>query len=222
MSRSAEQMWWLLPSVRKRKNPSESRLFGLLDAVGTVLDELRAAILMAGLRRYALVGSPDDPYYSQPERSDDLDGHALDRGVRRLDGESDAALQERIATLPYRNRFLGTKEGMRYLIEELHNLHCDQIVEYYADDQAWIVLSEVDQEAEMETNLSHVFLSTELEMFGDYRGTRIYAKADLTLAFHFWISISNPKGLDYDADVVREVINAAKPAHTRAIVHFQG
>lgn len=222
MSRSAQQMWWLLPSVRKRKSPSESRLFGLLESVGTVLDELRIAILTARLRRYALVGNSDDPYYSQSERSDDLDGHALDRGLRRLAGGSDAALLERIATLPYLNRFMGTKEGMRYLIEDLHKLQCDQIVEYYADDQAWIVLTEVDQEAEVETNLSHVFLSTEVEMFGAYRGTRIYSKADLTQAFHFWISISNPNGWDYDADVVREAINAAKPAHTRAIVHFQG
>lgn len=222
MSRSAEKMWWLLPAVRKRKATSESRLNGLLEAVGVVLDELRTAILTARLRRYALVGSPDDPYYQSPERSLDLERHAQGRGLRRLAGENDAALLERFATLRYRNRFLGTKEGMRYLIEELHGLRCDQIVEYYADEQTWIVLSDADQEAEVETNLSHVFLSAEMEMLSAYRGTRMYAKEDLTQAFHFWISISNHNGLDYDADVVREAINAAKPAHTRAIVHFQG
>jgi hypothetical protein len=215
-------MWWLLPAVRKRKSPSESRLFGLLDAVGMVLDQLRTTILTARLRRFALVGSPDDPYYLKDERSADLDAHALDWGLRRLSGESDAALLERIATLPYRHRFLGTKEGMRYLIEELHGLCCDQIVEYYADDQARIILSEENQEAEVETNITHVFGSAEMESFNAYRGTRIYSKEDLTRAFHFWISISNPNGLAYDSDVVRESINAVKPAHTRSIVHFQG
>ena len=221
-SRSAELMWRLLPAVRKRQSPSESRLFGFLDAVGTVLDELRSAILTARLRRYSLDGSPDDPYYSQPERSDDLEMHALDRGLRRLLGESDAALLERILTLPYRNRFLGTKTGIRYLIEEIFRLRCDQIVEYYADDQAWLVLNREDQEGEVETNLTHIFSRGEMEANDGYRQTRVYSRSDLSQSFHFWVAVSNPNGIAYDPEVVREAVNAAKPAHTRAVVHFLG
>jgi len=222
MSNYAEMMWRLLPAVRKHKSPSESRIFSLLGAVGVVLDEMRTVILTARLRRYALVGSSEYPYYSSPVWSDDLEMHALDRGLRRLPGESDAALLERIATLPYRNRFLGTKEGMRYLIEDLHGLSLDQIVEYYSDDQAWIILSESDQEAEVETNLSHIFSAVEPGGFDSHRGTRVYSKGDLTQAFHFWMAVSNPNGIAYDPEVVREAVNAAKPAHTRAVVHFQG
>jgi hypothetical protein len=89
-SRIGDYLWWLLPAVRKRKAKSDSRLFGLLDSVGAVLDELKAAILTARLRRFALVHNLDDPYYNCPERSADLEMHALDRGLRRLSGESDA------------------------------------------------------------------------------------------------------------------------------------
>ena len=220
MSSSGHYMWWLLPSVRKQKPPAESRLYGLLDAVGVVLDELKAAILTARLRRYASIQDASNPYYASSDRSDDLDLHAADRGLRRLPGESDAALLERILTLPYRNRFLGTKAGMRYLIEEIHRLRCDQIVEYYADDQALIVLSESDQKAEVEHNLSHVFDGLDQGEFAAYRGTRIYSESDLTQAFHFWVAVSNPNGIGYDPEVVREAINAVKPAHTRGVVYF--
>ena len=93
-------MWWLLPAVRKRKDRDRSVLFGLLDTVGTVLDELKETIMTARLRRYFLIRNEDDPYYSSEQRSLDLDMHALDRGLRRLPGESDEALLARIATLP--------------------------------------------------------------------------------------------------------------------------
>ena len=220
LSSSGEYMWWLLPSVRKQKSPAESRLFGLLDAVGAVLDELKSAILTARLRRYASVQDASNPYYTSSDRSDDLDFHASDRGLRRLPGESDTALLDKILTLPYRNRFLGTKIGMRYLIEDIHRLRCDQIVEYYGDDQAWIVLSESDQKAEVESNLSHLLGGIDQGEFAAYRGTRIYSESDLTQAFHFWVAISNPNGIGYDPEVVREAINAAKPAHTRGAVYF--
>ena len=130
MSRIGTYMWWLLPAVRKRKESQESRLFGLLVTIGTILDALMASILTARLRRYFLIRDENHPYYSSELRSGDLDLPALDRGLRRLIGEGDADLQERIATLGYRNQFLGTKAGMKYLIEDIYGLTCEQIVEY--------------------------------------------------------------------------------------------
>ena len=213
-------MWWLLPAVRKRKDKDKSVLFGLLDTVGTVLDELRETIMTVRLRRYFLIRNEDDPYYSSELRSLDLDMHALDRGLRRLPSESNEAFLERIATLPYRNRFLGTKAGMKYLIEDIFGLTCEEIVEYYADDLAWIVLSASDQSAEAEVNLTHVFDNNDIAEYEAYRQTRIYSASDLSLAFHFWVHISYPQGMEIDEQVVVEAINAQKPAHTRAVVHI--
>ena len=220
MSDSVRYLWWLLPAVRKQKDQSQSILFGLLDSVGTVLDDLKTAILTTRLRRFVVVRNPDHPYYASDMRSADLDRHALDRGLRRLPGESDAALLERIATLPYRNRFLGAKSGIKYLIEDIHKLQCDQVVEYYADDQAWMVLSQNAQEGEVEINLSHVFNSVDMETYDAYRQTRVYSRTDLSQAFHFWVSISNPQGIVFDPEVIVEAVNAVKPAHARAVVHF--
>lgn len=215
-----EYLWWLLPAVRKRKEKSESRMYGLLEAIGMVLSELKDIILTTRLRRYSRIRDENNPYYSSEARSNDLNNHALDRGLRHLPGESDASLLERIATLPYRNQFLGTKVGMKYLIEEIFGLTCTQIVEYYADDQSWIVLSNSDQSGEAEINVSHVFSEEEFDQYEAYRQTRMYSENDLSLAFHFWINISFMQGTSIDEEVIIEAINAQKPAHTRAVVHF--
>jgi len=222
LSISGQYLWWLLPQVRKRKELSQSVLFRFLDAVGAVLDELKQAILIARLRRYISVRNPNTnvPYYDSEERSADLDLHALDRGLRRLGGETNDQLTERLLTLPYRNQFLGTKMGMKYLIEEIFRLRCDEIVEYYADDQAFLVLSNEDQSAEVEMNVSHIFNESDQSAYEPYRQNRIYRQSDLTLAFHFWVSISDPEQIGYDPLVVTEAINAQKPAHTRALIYF--
>ena len=220
MSRIAGYMWYLLPAIRKHKENHESRLYGLLETIGTVLDELKIVIMTARLRRYFLVRDEAVPYYISEARTSDLDMHALDRGLRRLPNESDIALLERISTLGFRNQFLGTKAGMKYLIEELFGLTCEQIVEYYADDQAWIILSNEDQSAEAEVNISHVFSNAEVDVYEAFRQTRIYSDSDLSLAFHFWIHISHEQGTEIDKEVIVEAINAQKPAHTRAVVHF--
>ncbi len=213
-------MWWLLPVVRKRKESHESTLFGLLVTIGMVLDELKITIQTTRLRRYFLTRNADDPYYGSELRSADLAMHALDRGLRRLHGENDTTLLERISTLAYRNQFLGTKAGMKYLVEDLFGLTCEQIVEYYADDQAWIVLGGTDQSAEAEMNISQVFSEDDVDAYEAYRQTRIYSTDDLSLAFHFWIHISYQEGTEIDKQVIVEAINAQKPAHTRAVVHF--
>lgn len=216
----ADYLWWLLPAVRKQREKSQSRLYGLLEAIGIVLIEMKETILTARLRRYFLIRDENHPYYSSELRSADLDIHALDRGLRRLPGESDAALLERIATLGFRNQFLGTKAGMKYLVEEIFGLTCEQIVEYYADDQSWIVLSAEDQSGEAEVNISHVFSTDDIDLYEAYRQTRIYSADDLSLAFHFWMHVSYPQGMIIDEDIIIEAINTQKPAHTRAVVHF--
>lgn len=213
-------MWWLLPAVRKQKEKSQSRIYGLLEAIGIVLSELKETILTARLRRYFLIRDENHPYYISNVRSGDLDLHALDRGLRRLPGESDAALMDRIATLGYRSQFLGTKAGMKSLVEEIFGLTCEQIVEYYADDQSWIVLIAEDQSGDAEVNISHVFSSEDFDLYEDHRQTRIYSEDDLSLAFHYWMHVANPQGLNVDQQIVIETINAQKPAHTRAVVHF--
>jgi len=209
-----------MPVVRKRKESHESTLYGLLVTIGMVLDELKTTILTARLRRFFLIRNADDPYYSSELRSADLDMHALDRGLRRLPGENDTALLELISTLAFRNQFLGTKAGMKYLVEDIFGLTCEQIVEYYADDQAWIILSTTDQSAEAEVNISHVFSEDEINEQEAYRQSRIYSADDLSLAFHFWIHISYQEGIAIDEEVITEAINTQKPAHTRAVVHF--
>jgi len=222
MSVSGQYLWWLLPNVRKRKELSQSVLFGFLDAVGAVLDELKQAILIARLHRYIAVRNPNTnvPYYDSAERTSDLDLHALDRGLRRLAGETNEQLTERLLTLPYRNQFIGTKIGMKYLIEEIFGLRCDEIVEYYADDQALLVLSETGQTAEVEMNISHIFNESDQSVYETHRQNRIYRENDLTLSFHFWVSISNPGEIHFEREVVIEAIDSQKPAHTRALIYF--
>jgi len=213
-------MWYLMPVVRKRKEKSESTLYGFLVAIGMALDELKTVILTARLRRYFLVRDENNPYYVSEMRTVDLDKHAFDRGIRRLPAEGDVDLLERLSTLAYRNQFLGTKAGMKYLAEELFGLTCEQIVEYYADDQSWIILNEIDQSAEAEINISHVFSDADVDTYEAFRQTRIYSASDLSLAFHFWIHISYPQGMAIEKQVIVEAINTQKPAHTRAVVHF--
>jgi len=213
-------MWYLLPAVRKRKEKSESTQYGFLVAIGMIMDTLKTVILTARLRRYFLVRNEDNPYYLSETRTADLDKHAFDRGIRRLPDEGDVDLLERLSTLAYRNQFLGTKAGMKYLVEDLFGLTCEQIVEYYADDLSWIILNEIDQTAEAEVNISHVSSNDEVDAFEAYRQTRIYSASDLSLSFHFWIHISYQQGVEIEKQVIIEAINAQKPVHTRAVVHF--
>ena len=220
MSKIADYLWWLLPSVRKRREKHESTLFGVLETIGRGLDLLKIVILTVRLRRYFLVRDENNPYYLSEMRTADLDQHAFDKGIRRLPAEGDVDLLERLSTLAYRNQFLGTKAGMKYLVEELFGLTCEQIVEYYADDQSWIVMDEINQSAEAEVNISHVFSNDDVDLYEAYRQTRIYSEGDLSLAFHFWINISYVQGMEIDQEVIVEAINAQKPAHTRAVVHF--
>ena len=222
MSVIGNQIWWLLPQRRKRKTKAESVLWGLIDAVGEVLDSLKQAIMISRLRRFFLIRTNAETldYYSSSERSLDLEAHGRDRGLMRLPGETDQQLLERISTLPYRNGFLGSKTGMKYLIEEIFRLQLDTLVEFYSDDMALIVLSENEQAAETDINLSHVFSLQDQETWDAYRQNRIFRSDDVTQAFHFAMNISNPAVVDYDPEIVTQLVNAQKPAHTRAILNF--
>ena len=223
MSVIGNQIWWLLPQVRKRKTREQSVLWGLIDAVGEVLDSLKQAILISRLRRFFLIrtNTETQDYYTSPERSTDLEAHGRDRGLMRLLGETDDELLERISTLPYRNGFLGSKTGMKYLVEEIFGLHLDDLIEFYPDDLALIVLDNDDQTAETEINLSHIFNAEDQITWDAFRQNRIYKRNDVTQAFHFVLNISNPNSADYDSEVVNELVNAQKPAHTRAIINFE-
>ena len=222
MSVIGDYIWWLLPQRRKRKTKQDSVLYGFIDAVGGVLDALKLAILTSRLRRYFLVRENADTegYYNSTERTLDLEAHGRDRGLMRLPGETDQQLLDRISTLPYRNGFLGTKTGMKYLIEEWFGLQLNTIVEFYADDMLWIVLSNEDQGLEAEINLSHIFNAEDQITWDAFRQNRIYGRGDITHAFHFVINISNSGNVDFDPDIVTELVNAQKPAHTRSMLIF--
>ena len=222
MSIIGNQIWYLLPHRRKRKAKQDSTMWGFVDAVGAVLDTLKLAVLTARLRRYFLVrvNEETEDYYTSDERTTDLEAHGRDRGLMRLPGETDNDLLERISTLPYRNGFLGTKTGMKYLIEDWFGLQINTIVEFYADDMLWIVLLEDKQDLEVEINLSHVFNAEDQIIWDAFRQNRIYGRDDVTHAFHFVINISNPGSVDFDPEIVTELVNAQKPAHTRSMLIF--
>jgi len=181
---------------------------------------LKTVILTTRLRRYFLIRDEDHTYYGSELRSADLDMHALDRGLRRLPGENDAALLDRISTLAFRNQFLGTKAGMKYLVEEIYGLTCEQIVEYYVDDQSWIVLSAEDQAGEAEVNISRIFSADDVDIYEAYRQTRIYSEDDLSLAFHFWMHVSFPQGLNVDQQVVMTIHKAVRTAKRACFINY--
>ena len=222
MSIIGNQIWYLLPHRRKRKAKQDSTMWGFVDAVGEVLDTLKLAILTARLQRYFLVRAKEETedYYTSDERTLDLEAHGRDRGLMRLPDETDDELLARISTLPYRNGFLGTKTGMKYLIEDWFGLQINTIVEFYADDMLWIVLSEREHGLEAEINLSHVFNAEDQITWDAYRQNRINSCEDVSEAFHFVINISNPGSIEFDPDIVTELVNAQKPAHTRSILIF--
>ncbi len=222
MSVIGDYIWWLLPQRRKLKTKQESVLYGFIDAVGAVLDELKLTILIARLRRFFLVRTNADTedYYTSPERTLDLEAHGRDRGLMRLPGETDQQLLERISTLPYRNGFLGSKTGMKYLIEDIFGLQLDTLIEFYPDDMALILLSAEDQDAEAEVNISHIFNQADQTTWQAYRQNRVFRDSDVTQAFHFILNISNPASKEYDAEVITQLVNSQKPAHTRAIINF--
>lgn len=211
-----------LPSARRRKDASV--LSRLLDALGESYDAAKDAIYR--LRRRGFIwqlGDGSDAYYGDPQRGLDLNRHALDRGTRRLQGETDEALWQRLAIQPAVRQHAGSAMGMRYLVEDVlgHTLYALTV---YADDpEARIVRSEVDQAAQVEAERSHLFSAADQanpDMVG-LRQTRLYSQADLDIRFTFWLSILPAGPLDAEERTrVTELVMAEKPAHTACVLTF--
>lgn len=240
-SRIGSYLWWLSAAVRKRKPQEESTWGQLMDAIGIVLDQGHDAIHISRRRRLILNPdqastfwenyldvdplepenpSPIESYYLSEDRSEDLNRHGRDRGLSRLPGESNSAFAWRIATHPHRARSFGTATGIKYVVEVLFELSCAQVVEYYADRQAWLILAGMGQPAYAEEVLSHLFDSSDQATYPGYGQTRIYSNSDLSTAFHYWVRVENPDEVAFEPDALIEIINQTKPAHTRAVVHI--
>lgn len=222
-SRLGKYLWTLLPNVRRRKDPEASVLAGLLDAVGGLLDTAKDGIQT--LRRRAAVWQIDvsHPYYTDAQRSLDLNSLALCRGTRRLAGETDTTLRERLQAMPALRSAMGSAMGMRYLVEEVLGHTLAGLVVYRDDPQTRIVLAAKAQPGYAERDVSHLLSAADQadEDYDPFRQTRIYSAADLDYRFQFWISIETAQALDADEKGrIAELIAQEKPAHTTCRVHF--
>lgn len=222
-SRLGNYLLAMLPNVRRRKDYVDSALAKLLDAIGTELDDAKDTVQT--LRRRACIWIADGAhaYYATVERTADLNLHALDRGTRRLAGETDTALRQRLQAMPRLRQYMGSAMGMKYLVEEVLGHTLTALVVYAADPQAQVILSGKELGLYAERDLSHVFSAADqADTDNDvYRQNRIYSEADLDFRFQFWMSITPAAALSsIEEDRIVELINQEKPAHTVARVHF--
>lgn len=212
----------MLPSVRRKKD--DSILAGLLDAWGLSLDAAKDAIYR--LRRRGFVwqlGDGTDPYYADPQRGQDLNLHALDRGTRRLSGETDVHLWQRLSILPATRQYAGSAMGMKYLVEEVLGYTLSALTVYADDPQARIVRTALDDKWQVEEERSHLLIAADQldEETVGIRQTRLFSQADLDIRFTFWLTVETAAALDAEEEArIIELINAEKPAHTAAVVHF--
>lgn len=212
----------MLPSVRRKKD--DSILAGLLDAWGLSLDAAKDAIYR--LRRRGFVwqlGDGTDPYYADAQRGQDLNLHALDRGTRRLAGETDEELWQRLSILPATRTHAGSAMGMKYLVEDVLGHTLSALTVYADDPQSWLWLEEADLAARVETDRPHVFSAADQanpEM-DDLRQTRVFSQADVDIRFTFWLTVETATALSAEEKArITELICAEKPAHAAAVVHF--
>ncbi|MFA7332633.1 MAG: hypothetical protein WC326_16310 [Candidatus Delongbacteria bacterium] len=212
----------MLPSVRRKKD--DSILAGLLDAWGLSLDAAKDAITR--LRRRGFVwqlGDGTDPYYADAQRGQDLNLHALDRGTRRLSEETDAHLWQRLSILPAARQYAGSAMGMKYLVEDVLGHTLSALTVYADDPQARIVRTALDDKGQVEVERSHLFSSADQadEDTDGIRQTRLFSQADVDIRFTFWLTVETAAALDAEEEArIIELINAEKPAHTAAVVHF--
>lgn len=212
----------MLPSVRRKKDGGV--LAGLLDAWGLSLDAAKDAAYR--LRRRGFVwqlGDGTDPYYADAQRGQDLNLHALDRGTRRLAGETDEALWNRLAILPATRTYAGSAMGMRYLVEEVLGHTLSALTVYADDPQSWLWLEDTDLAARVEDDRPHVFSAADQADEGTdtLRQTRVFRQADLDIRFTFWLTVETASALSAEEKArITELICAEKPAHAAAVVHF--
>jgi hypothetical protein len=221
-SRLGRYLLELLAKVRRQVD--DSVLGRLLDALGLSYDAAKDAIYELRRRGFLwTLGDGSNAYYLTDQRATDLERHALDRGTRRLAGETNAELEARLAIMPSTRQFAGSAMGMKYLVEELLG-HTLSALTIYADDpEARIVRSEVDQAAQVEAERSHLFSAADQadpDMDG-LRQTRLFSQADLDIRFTFWLSILPASALDAEERTrVSELLMAEKPAHNACVLTF--
>ncbi len=221
MSVIGDFLWMLLPGIRKQKDTENSALYGLLSAIGEVLDDAKSDIRRIRLSWYAQVVEPDDGYYALPERNSDLDTIALGRGTRRYPVESNESLALRLTDWPNTCRWIGTKPGLKALIES-HGFVCREIVESYADPQGMILLSINDQPLEAEINLTHLFSEEDAGKtdYVEYRQNRVYRASELVWNFCFTVSIGSNGLPEHRREQLQQAIYDFKPAHTQTQILF--
>jgi hypothetical protein len=212
----------MLPSVRRKKD--DSILAGLLDAWGLSLDAAKDAITR--LRRRGFVwqlGDGTDSYYADTQRGQDLNLHALDRGTRRLSGETDAHLWQRLSILPATRQYAGSAMGMKYLVEDVLGHTLSALTVYADDPQARIVRTALDDKQQVEEERSHLFSAADQadEDTNGIRQTRLFSQADVDIRFTFWLTVETAAALDAQEQArVTELIMAEKPAHTSCVLTF--
>jgi hypothetical protein len=221
-SRLGSYLLGLLPKVRRLVD--DSVLGRLLDALGLSFDAAKDAIYKLRRRGFLwTLGSGTNPYYADPQRTLDLERHALDRGTRRLAGETNAELEARLAIMPMARQFAGSAMGMKYLVEDVLG-HTLSTLTVYADDlEARIVRSVADEAAQVESERSHLFSAVDQadSAMDGLRQTRLFSQADLDIRFTFWLSILPASTLDAEERTrVAELVMAEKPAHTACVLTF--
>jgi hypothetical protein len=221
-SRLAPYLLGLLPKVRRRVD--DSVLGRLLDAFGLSLDATKDAIYRMRRRGFLwTLGDGTNPYYTATERTADLERHALDRGTRRLAGETNALLEARLAILPATRQFAGSAMGMKYLVEDVLGHTLSALTVYADDPEVRIVRSEADQAAQVEAERSHVFSAADQAdpYMEGLRQTRLFSQADLDIRFTFWLTVESAAPLDSEERTrTTELICAEKPAHTACVLTF--
>ena len=221
-SRLGPWLQGMLPSVRRKKDGSI--LAGLLDAWGLSLDAAKDAVYR--LRRRGFVwqlGDGTDPYYADAQRGQDLNLHALDRGTRRLAGETDEQLWQRLSILPATRTTAGSAMGMKYLVEEVLGHTLSALTVYADDPQSWLWLEDADLAARVEADRPHVFSAADQADpdLADLRQTRLFRQVDLDIRFTFWLTVETATALSAEEKArITELICAGKPAHAAAVVHF--
>lgn len=221
MSAIGDFLWMLLPGIRKQKDTAHSALYGLLSAIGEVLDEEKSDIRRMRLSWYAQVIEAGSDYYASSDRTTDLDRLTLDRGTRRYPDEDNTALSQRLTDWVTLSRWQGTKPGMKLLIES-HGFSCREIVESYADSQGLILLSQSDRPLEAEINLTHLFSISDVgrQEYQEYRQNRVYRASELVWNYCFTVSIGTNDLPLHRQEQLKQAIFDAKPAHTKAQIVF--
>lgn len=221
MSAIGNFLWMLLPGIRKQNDTEHSVLYGLLNAIGEVLDDVKSHIRRMRLSWYAQSVEVGNEYYNTVERSSDLDTVALGKATRRYPDEANELLAERLTDWANLCRWNGTKPGLKVLIES-HGFICREIVESYADSQGLILLSQVDQPAEAEINLTHLFSleDTDKEEYQEYRQNRLYRASELVWNFCFAVSVGSNGLPEHRLEQLKQAIYDFKPAHTQAQIIF--